>query len=92
MVGVSQKYDVEVAVKSQKGKCAFGHKPGDKIRFNGRTMSGKLCYTALAVMIETISALMYGMDYPWQEGDTLELACPDATNPVVFTLKRVKKT
>jgi uncharacterized repeat protein (TIGR04076 family) len=42
-------------------------------------------------MIETVSALMYGMDYPWQEGDTLELACPDATNPVVFTLKRVEK-
>jgi uncharacterized repeat protein (TIGR04076 family) len=89
---MSQKYDVEVTVKSQKGKCEFGHKPGDRIYFDGRTMKGELCYSVLAVLIESVAAMMYGMNYPWQKGDTLELACPDAANPVVFTLKRVPKT
>lgn len=92
MIDSSQKYDVEVAVKSQKGECAFGHKPGNQIYFDGRTMRGELCYSALAVLIGQICTLMYGMNYPWQKGDTLELACPDAANPVVFTLKRVRKT
>ena len=41
---------VEVTVKSLKGTCHFGHRVGDKIVFNGRTVKGPICYGALTTI------------------------------------------
>lgn len=41
---------VEVTVKSQKGTCHFGHRVADKIVFNGRTVKGPICYSALSTI------------------------------------------
>ncbi len=85
-------YDIEVTVKSQKGKCAFGHKVGDKILFDGRSVKGEVCYSALLVLFPKVFAMRYGVEFPWSKnGDTVVNACPDAENPVVFEIKRVKK-
>jgi uncharacterized repeat protein (TIGR04076 family) len=82
---------VEVIVKSQKGKCAFGHKEGDKIIFDGRSVKGDICYSALMVLLPKIYALRYGVEFPWSENkDVVINACPDADNPVVFEIKRMK--
>ena len=45
---------IEVTVKDGKGKCAFAHKVGDKITFDGRTVKGDMCYSALTVYFQVI--------------------------------------
>ena len=85
-------YDIEVMVKSQKGKCAFGHKVGDKIFFNGRSIKGEICYSALMVLLPKLFAMRYGVEFPWSENkNIIRNACPDAENPVVFEIRRIKK-
>jgi len=44
-------YDIEATVKSVKGKCSFGCKVGDKIQFDGRTVKGAMCYSALMTIL-----------------------------------------
>ena len=83
---------VEVAVISQKGKCAFGHKVGDKIVFDGRSIKGDICYTALTMLLPKVFAMRYDATFPWaQDKDVILNACPDAENPVIFEIRRVKK-
>ena len=55
---------IEVTVKSQKGKCNFGHRVGDKIVFNGRTVQGDICYSALMVLLPKVYAMRFGADFP----------------------------
>ena len=83
---------IEVTVKSQKGKCAFGHKVGDKIVFDGRSVKGDICYSALFVLLPKVYALRYGAEFPWAKDRNIMCnACPDADNPVLFEIKRIKK-
>jgi uncharacterized repeat protein (TIGR04076 family) len=82
---------VEVAVTSQKGKCAFGHKVSDKIVFDGRSVKGDVCYSALTTLLPKVFAMRYGATFPWaQDRDVILCACPDAENPVIFEIRRVK--
>jgi len=84
--------NVEVIVKSQKGTCAFGHEVGDKIVFDGESIRGNICYSALMVLLPKVYAMRYGADFPWSENkDVIFNACPDAENPVVFEIRRIKK-
>lgn len=83
---------VEVTVKSQKGKCSFGHKVGDKIIFDGRSIRGDICYSALTVLLPKVFAMRYDANFPWAKDKGIIFnACPDAQNPVVFEIRRTKK-
>lgn len=84
-------YIIEATVKSQKGTCTFGHRVGDKIIFNGKSIDGNICYSALMVLLPKIFAMYYGVDFPWVKNkDIISNACPDASNPVVFEIQRIK--
>jgi uncharacterized repeat protein (TIGR04076 family) len=83
---------VKVMVKSQRGKCAFGHKVGDKIVFDGRSVKGDVCYSALMVLLPKVYAMRYDASFPWaREKDAIYNACPDGENPVVFEIRRVRE-
>ncbi len=83
---------VEVTVVSQKGKCAVGHKAGDRIVFDGKSVEGNVCYSALMVLLPKVYAMRYGAQFPWaKDKDVICNACPDGKNPVVFEIKRIKK-
>ena len=85
-------FTIEVVVKSQKGKCAFGHKVGDEIVFDGKSVRGNICYSALMVLLPKIFAMIHGVEFPWAENkDVIFNACPDAENPVVFEIRRVRE-
>jgi len=85
-------YIIEVTVKSQKGICAFGHKVGDKIIFDGKSIKGDICYSALMTLLPKIYAMRYGAEFPWAENkDIIHNACPDPENPVVFEIRRVRE-
>lgn len=84
-------YDVEVKVKSVKGTCNFGHKVGDTIYFDGKTIKGNICYSALMMLLPKVYAMRYGAEFPWAEDkDAISNACPDPENPVVFEIRRVR--
>lgn len=79
-------------MKSQKGKCSFGHKVGDKIVFDGKTIKGPICYSALMVVLPKVFAMRYDAVFPWAKDKNAILnACPDAANPVVFEIRRIRK-
>jgi len=85
-------YNIEVIVKSQKGTCVFGHKMGDRIFFDGKSVKGDICYSALMVLLPKVFAMRYGVEFPWSENkDVICNACPDSNNPVVFEIRRVRK-
>jgi len=84
--------DVEVEVKSVGGTCAVGHKVGDKIYFDGRSIRGEVCYSALMVLLPHVYAMQYGAEFPWAEDkDVVHVACPDPENTVVFEVRRVRE-
>ena len=85
------KYRIEVTVKSQKGKCWYGHEPGEKIVFNGVSVKGDLCYSAMNTLWPIIFAMHHGAVFPWgNPEDVIVEACPDGANPVEFEVRRIK--
>jgi len=87
---MAEMYPVKIKVISQKGTCAAGHKVGDEFECAGMTPAG-VCLSAFDALTSTLWALMFGGKFPWSENpDRTEVACPDAANPVVFELKRIR--
>jgi uncharacterized repeat protein (TIGR04076 family) len=81
-----------VRVIKQEGHCAAGHQVGDKVVFDGETVQGKVCMHALYSFLPKVFAMRYGAEFPWtEEDDVATHACPDAWNPVVFELRRVRQ-
>lgn len=82
---------VELKVIEQRGTCEFGHEVGDRIVFDARKVIGEICPTALASIIPTVYALQFGIEFPWaRDNGAVTYACPDADNPVIFQLRRVR--
>ena len=85
-------YSVIVTVKEIRGKCALGHKVGDKIIFDGLRVKGKMCFSALATLMPTVYAFAWGAEFPWDRNkDVTTVPCPDETNQVLFELKRDRR-
>ena len=88
---MAEPYDVLVKVISQKGTCAAEHKVGDEWVIGSKSPEG-LCLSALHSMFMQARVLRFGGTFPWSEDpDTATMACPDAENPVVFELRRIRK-
>jgi uncharacterized repeat protein (TIGR04076 family) len=84
-------YTVIARVIRQEGRCAAGHQIGDEVVFDGLTVQGKICISALYSMLPKIFAMRYGATFPWLEDpDVATHACPDAWNPVVFEIRRIR--
>lgn len=83
---------VEAKVKSQKGSCALGHKIGDIVKFTEMGIDGKICIHALYSMLPAVFAMMYDAHFPWlRNSDSKTHACPDAANPVVFEITKLRE-
>ena len=88
---MAERYDIAVKVISQKGTCAHEHKVGDGWVISGKTPEG-ICLSAFNAMLPNIRVLMFGGAFPWEnDPDITTIACPDAENPVVFELRRLRK-
>ena len=85
-------YTITARVIKQEGYCAAGHQVGDEVVFDGETVQGKVCIHALYSFLPKVFAMRYGAEFPWTEEDDIAThACPDAWNPVVFELRRVRE-
>ena len=83
---------VEAKVKSIKGTCAVGHKVGDVVRFTETGVENKICIHALYSMMSSVFAMMFDAQFPWlKDPDVKTHACPDAANPVVFEIRKVRE-
>ena len=83
---------VKVRVKSQRGHCDLGHKVGDTVTFTESEVKGKICIHALYSMMPAVFAMMYDSKFPWlSDPDSKTHACPDAANPVVFEITRIRQ-
>lgn len=83
---------VVVNVKSQKGSCAIGHRVGDIVKMTESGIEGKICIHALYSMLPAVFAMMFEARFPWlKDPDTKTHACPDAVNPVIFEITRVRE-
>ncbi len=84
-------YIIIARVIRQEGRCAAGHQVGDEVVFDGLTVQGKICISALYSMLPKVFAMRYGATFPWLEDpDVATHACPDAWNPVVFEIRRIR--
>ena len=88
---MTKRYDVVAKVISQQGTCVMGHKVGDKWVFSKTSPEG-LCLGALHTLFPSLRVLMFGGSLPWSDdSDTCTVACPDAKNPLVLELRRLRK-
>ena len=87
-------FDIVLKVIKQEGTCAAGHKVGDKviINFDDNKIEGKVCLHALYSVLPKVFAMAYGAEFPWLEDkDVSTHACPDAWNPLVYEVRRIRK-
>ncbi len=88
---MAERYEVLVKVISQKGTCVQEHKVGDEWVIGRKTPEG-ICLSALDALFPNVRVLMFGGSFPWEtDPDVATVACPDAENPVVFELRRLRK-
>ncbi len=88
---MAETYDVIAKVVSQKGTCAAEHKVGDQWVIGSKTAEG-ICLSAFNALFPSLRVLRFGGSFPWSsDPDVATAACPDAQNPVVFELRRVRK-
>ena len=87
---MAERYKVSIRVVSQKGTCAQEHKVGDQWIIDGKTPEG-ICLSAYDGLSSRLQVLMFGGAFPWSaDPDVARVACPDAANPVVFELRRLR--
>jgi uncharacterized repeat protein (TIGR04076 family) len=64
---------------------------GDEWLTNGKTPEG-ICLNAFGMLLPNIRTLMYAGSFPWEpDKDMTTICCPDAKNPVVFEVRRIRK-
>ncbi|MGC8872874.1 MAG: TIGR04076 family protein [Chloroflexia bacterium] len=85
-------YPIVARVKEVRGQCAFGHQVGDEILFDGESVKGRVCLSALYSFLPKVFAMRYGAQFPWLTDPDVALhACPDPANPVVFEIVRLRE-
>ena len=88
---MAETVQVIARVISQQGTCEAGHKVGDEFTL-GYTTPANMCPFAFYAIFPFFSVLQFGGSFPWEEDlDKTTVACPDAGNPVVFELRRVRQ-
>ncbi len=88
---MSETYEVVAKVVSQNGTCGAKHKVGDKWVIGSKTPEG-ICLSAFNALFPSLRVLRFGGSFPWEtDPDVTTVACPDARNPVVFELRRLRK-
>ncbi len=88
---MAEKNVVLIKVISQKGNCAAKYKVGDEWVAKDDEIPAGICPYAFHSLFPFIQVLMFGGAFPWEaDPDAATVACPDAENPVVFELRRVR--
>ena len=57
---------VEIVRITNKGKCLFGHKKGEKFVFTHMGCDGPMCIYAQQALMPAIEVLLHGGQFPWK--------------------------
>ena len=93
---MAEMYEVVAKVVSQKGTCPVGHKVGDEWIIEmpnpmGPVTPGGMCIDAYNALAASVKTLTWGGVNPWEDDpERTMVACPDADNPIVFELRRLR--
>ena len=88
---MAELYRIMARVISQKGTCVAGLKVGDEFVVGEKTPDN-VCSFAYTAIFPFAVALMTGGAFPWEKDpDRTTVACPDAGNPVVIELRRMRQ-
>jgi uncharacterized repeat protein (TIGR04076 family) len=82
---------VSIRVKSIAGECQAGHKIGEEIIVENVNLSGYLCPHALHSLWPFVMTLQMRGKFPWGDGHSTLIACPDGENLVVFEVSRIRE-
>lgn len=78
-------------VISIKGECEAKHKVGDEFVIDPLKTPAGMCPWAFYALFPFAEPLQFGGSFPWEKEPTkAKVACPDANNPVIFELRKVK--
>jgi uncharacterized repeat protein (TIGR04076 family) len=84
--------ELEITVIKRKGHCSVDHNVGDKFRIVSYKTPAGICLSAFHALWPPARTLLLGGKHPWDEKeDETTVACPDPDNPVVFSIRRVRK-
>ncbi len=84
-------YKVSIKVVSQNGTCLENHKVGDEWIVKDGKIPGGICLSAFISLGGDLRVMRYGGSFPWRsDPETAQIACPDAGNPTVFELRRLR--
>jgi len=72
------------------GTCHAGHHKGKTFEISCHNPRG-LCGFFYHNIFPTLSTFQFGGSYPWWQGDTIELQCPDLQNLVTLKLDGSKR-
>jgi uncharacterized repeat protein (TIGR04076 family) len=82
---------VTVKVLDIKGTCSQ-HKVGDIATITESGVEGKICIHALYSLLPGAFAMLFDVEFPWlADKDVKTHACPDAANPAVFEIRKVRE-
>lgn len=84
-----KRHKIIAVVTGLKGKCYKGHCVGDTIQVSTHD-SGGLCGVFYHDIYPSLTLLEYGGSFPWMEGDTYKLECPDRDNLLTIEIHREK--
>ena len=88
---MAELYQVMARVVSQEGTCAAGLNGGDEFSVGEKTPDN-ICSFAYTAIFPFAVALMTGGSFPWEKDpERTTVACPDAENPVVIELRRIRQ-
>ena len=85
--GIGKK--VLATVTGVTGECSAGHKVGDTFTISCHDPAG-LCGFFYHDIFPSLSTFQFGGAFPWWEGDTIELKCPD-NDIVTLRLERFER-
>jgi len=83
-------YRVGATVTEVKGTCNAGHQVGDTFEISCHNPGG-LCGFFYHNIFPTLSTFQFGGSFPWWQGDTIQVQCPDLRNLVTLKLERSKR-
>ena len=80
-------YKVTATVIGAKGACSAGHRLGETFEISCHDTGG-LCGFFYYTLFPSLSTFQFGGNYPWWQGDAIEVSCPDLDNLVTIKLER----
>ncbi|HUW63709.1 MAG TPA: TIGR04076 family protein [Spirochaetia bacterium] len=78
---------ISATVIEVKGHCSAGHQVGNTFELSAHNPS-QMCGFFYHDVFPSLCVLQFGGKFPWWEGDTAFVKCPDPINTVTVKLER----